>query len=55
MAEINMPENYIALFSAPDKETSKQIIKEIELIVRNSTKNCVKIIFSLAPNAFSIF
>ena len=30
MAEIKMPENYIALFSAPDKETSKQIIKEAD-------------------------
>ncbi|MDU4935089.1 MAG: EFR1 family ferrodoxin [Peptostreptococcaceae bacterium] len=27
MAEIKMPENYIALFSIPDKETSTQIIK----------------------------
>ena len=27
MAEIKMPENYISLFSIPDKETSTQIIK----------------------------
>ena len=30
MAEIKMPENYIALFPIPDKETSKQIIKEAD-------------------------
>ena len=30
MAEIKMPENYIALFPVPDKETSKQIIKEAD-------------------------
>ncbi|CEP50501.1 flavodoxin/nitric oxide synthase [[Clostridium] sordellii] len=30
MAEIKMPENYVALFSVPDKETSKQIIKEAD-------------------------
>ncbi|MFL8798358.1 MULTISPECIES: EFR1 family ferrodoxin [unclassified Clostridioides] len=30
MAEIKMPENYIALFPTPDKETSKQIIKEAD-------------------------
>lgn len=28
MAEIKMPENYIVLFSAPDKETSKEIIQK---------------------------
>lgn len=30
MAEIKMPENYIALFSTTDKETSKQMIKEAD-------------------------
>ena len=30
LAEIKMPENYIALFSAPDKETAKEIIKEAD-------------------------
>lgn len=33
MAEIKMPENYIALFPVPDKETSKQIIEEADKLI----------------------
>lgn len=33
MAEIKMPENYIALFPVPDKETAKQIIEEADKLI----------------------
>lgn len=33
MAEIKMPENYIALFPVPDKETAKQIIQESDKLI----------------------
>lgn len=33
MAEIKMPENYIALFPIPDKETSKKIIQESDKLI----------------------
>lgn len=33
MAEIKMPENYIALFPVPDKETSKEIIEEADKLI----------------------
>ena len=48
MAEIKMPENYIALFSIPDKETSTQIIK-------GSDKQIDKIISDIkSENEFEI-
>lgn len=33
MAEIKMPENYIALFPVPDNETAKQIIEEADKLI----------------------
>ncbi|XTR38694.1 EFR1 family ferrodoxin [Paraclostridium tenue] len=33
MAEIKMPENYIALFPVPDKQTAKQIIEEADKLI----------------------
>ncbi|MDU1538643.1 MAG: EFR1 family ferrodoxin [Paeniclostridium sordellii] len=33
MAEIKMPENYIALFPVPDKETAKEIIEEADKLI----------------------
>ena len=39
MAEIKMPENYIALFSAPDKETAKEIIQEADQLTYKITSH----------------
>ncbi len=35
-AEVVMPENYIAMFNAPEKEEAVKIVKKADVVIKNS-------------------